>query len=184
MGARGPQPLPSNVHALRGNPSKKPLASLFDEFRPEVDIPDAPPWIWAESKKEWERITPELKRYGLISKLDRAALVLYCQAWGEYVWAKRKLGEAMRDAERGRRKAEARGEKWTGGDGYMIPTPNGSFAYSPYWVAGKRASEEVSRFLQAFGLSPSSRSRVTTSDNRQGSLFDEETGAKDEWSAL
>lgn len=183
MGTRGPAPLPGNVHLLRGNASKKPLGTLFDEFRPEVDIPDAPPWIWADAKKEWNRITPELKRYGLVSKLDRAALVLYCQAWGEYAWAKKKFGDAMKEAEKGRIAAEKKGEVWKGGDGFMVPTPNGSFAYSPYWVMAKRAGEEVKTYLQAFGLSPSSRARVTTSDNRQGSLFDE-AGQSDEWTDL
>jgi len=54
MGLRGPKALPANVHLLRNNPSKKPLASLFDEFRPEVDIPKVPPWLWAEAKKRVE----------------------------------------------------------------------------------------------------------------------------------
>ena len=31
MGARGPKPLPANVHHLRGNPSKKPLGAILDE---------------------------------------------------------------------------------------------------------------------------------------------------------
>lgn len=174
MGQRGPQPMPANVHQLRGNKSRKPLAALLDEFRPEVEIPTAPPWIWVEAKREWKRITPELERYGLISLLDRSALVLYCQAWAEYVHFKRKLSDAMAKAERDREAAEARGETWTGGDGFMVPTPNGSTQYSPYWVGAKRAGEEVSKYLAAFGLSPSSRGRVQTSDNRQGSLFGED----------
>lgn len=182
MGQRGPASLPGNVHLLRGNPSKKPLGSLFEEFRPEIEIPDCPSWIWPEAKKEWKRITPVLEKYGLISKLDRAALSLYCQAWGEYVWAKKQLARAMKLAEDGRSKALAAGEGWKGGDGFMIPTPNGSFTYSPYWVAAKNAGTEVNRYLAAFGLSPSSRARVSTSDNRQGGLFPE--AGQDEWDSL
>jgi hypothetical protein len=49
-------------------------------------------------------------------------------------------------------------------------------------VVGKHAAAEVKRCLDLFGLSPSARSRVTTSDNRQGSLFQE--GTQDQWSAL
>src|SRR5690242_18226422 len=71
MGTRGPRALPANVHILRGNPSKKPLGELFDELRPEVEIPDCPSWIWSEAKKEWKRVSAELEKYGLISKLDR-----------------------------------------------------------------------------------------------------------------
>lgn len=183
MGARGPKALPGNVHLLRGNPSKKPLGALFDEFRPEVEIPSSPAWIWPEAKKEWKRISAELEKYGLISKLDRAALVLYCQAWAKMVWAEQMLSRAMKLAEEKRVAAEAAGEIWTGGDGIMVPTSNGNLIYSHYWVVGRHAAAEVRRYLDLFGLSPAARSKVTTSDNRQGSLFGEAAGA-DAWSSL
>lgn len=182
MGQRGPKALPANVHMLRGNASKKPLAAILDEFRPEVEIPSFPSWIWPEAKKEWKRISVELERYGLISKLDRAALVLYCQAWGKWVWAERMISRAMKLAEQGRVEAEAAGQPWAGGDGIMVPSPNGALVYSHYWTVSRRSSEDVSKFLQAFGLSPSSRSRVSTSDNRQGALPLE--AGQDEWNSL
>lgn len=182
MGSRGPAPLPGNVHILRGNASKKPLGSLFDEFRPEVEIPDAPSWAWPEAKKEWKRISTELNRYGLISKLDRAALVLYVQAWAKMVWAERHLARAMKLAEEKRSAAETAGELYSGGDGIMVPTINGNLVYSHYWVVGQRAAAEVNRYLALFGLSPSSRSRVSTSDNRQASLFQE--AGQDEWNSV
>lgn len=182
MGARGPKPLPGNVHLLRGNASKKPLAQLLDELKPEVEIPGFPSWIWPEAKKEWKRLSVELERYGLISKLDRAALVLYCQAWAKMVWAEQMLSRAMADAERKRVEAEARGEEYSGGDGMMVRTANGNFTYSHHWVVGKHAAAQVKSYLDLFGLSPSARSKVSTSDNRQGQLFEE--GTPDQWSAL
>lgn len=182
MGRPGPKPLPANVHHLRGNPSKKPLGAILDEFRPEVEIPDFPSWIWPEAKKEWKRISGELEKYGLISKLDRAALSLYCQAWAKMVWAERQLTRAMKAAEDARDAAEKAGIEYTGGDGIGIKTSNGNITYSHHWVVGRHAAAEVRRYLDLFGLSPSARSRVTTSDNRQGTLFQEAT--KDEWEAL
>lgn len=182
MGQRGRRALPSNVHMLRGNPSKKPIAQLLGEFKPEVEIPDFPSWIWPEAKKEWKRISVELERYGLVSKLDRAALVLYCQAWAKMVWAERMLSRSMKLAEEARVKAESEGNEYTGGDGLMVKTANGNFTYSHHWVVGKHAASEVKRYLDLFGLSPSARTRVTTSDNRQGSLFEE--GSQDEWNEL
>lgn len=182
MGQRGPKALPANVHMLRGNPSKKPLASILDEFRPEVEIPSFPSWIWPEAKKEWKRLSVELERYGLVSKLDRAALVLYCQAWARMVWAEQMLTRAMKDAEDKRAAAEAAGIEWTGGDGIMVKTAGGNFTYSHHWVVGKHAAAQVKSYLDLFGLSPSARSRVTTSDNRQKGLFEE--ASQDEWNAL
>jgi len=179
MGSRGPQPLPANVHRLRGNPSKKPEAELVDDFNPEVEIPSAPKWIWPEARKEWRRVGTELERYGLVSKLDRAALVLYCQAWARLVWAETMLSRAMNLSEEKRLEAEARGEEWKGGDGIMVPSPNGSLVYSHHWVVQRRAAQEVHWYLQSFGLSPSSRGRVKTSDNRQAALF--EQPGQDAW---
>lgn len=173
MGSRGPQALPNNVHLLRGNPSKKSSAELLDDFNPEVEIPTAPKWVWPEARKEWRRIGNELQRYGLVSKLDRAALVLYCQAWAKLVWAETMLSRAMATAEEKRLEAEAKGEVWKGGDGIMVPSPNGALVYSHHWVVQRRAAQEVHWYLQSFGLSPASRGRVKTSDNRQAALFEQ-----------
>ncbi len=180
MGQRGPQPLPANVHALRGNASKKPIAQLLGEFQPEVEIPDSPTWLWPGAKKEWKRLTPELHRYGLISKLDRGALVRACQAWAKYEWAERMLAREMKIAAAKREAfdeaeekllaaAVARGENyqvkvWSGGDGFQVPTPNGSLTYSAYWVAAKHAGAEYDKLCASFGLSPSSRARVQQSE--------------------
>ncbi len=179
MGARGPQKLPANVHLLRGNPGHKSLDDLMGEFQPEVEIPDAPRWIWPEAKKEWKRIGAELERYGLVSRLDRAALVLYCQAWARLVWAETMLSRAMRAAEEGRSAADTAGVPWTGGDGIMVPSPNGSLVYSHHWVVQRRAAQEVHWYLQSFGLSPASRGRVRPSENRQMSMF--EQPGEDKW---
>lgn len=182
MGKPGPKPLPSNVHMLRGNPSKKPLVSLLDEFQPEVELPGFPSWTWPEAKKEWKRIGAELERYGLVSKLDRAALVLYCQAWAKMVWAEQMLSRAMKDAEAKRTEAEAKGEEYSGGDGIMIRTASGNFTYSHHWVVGNKAAQQVKDFIALFGLSPSHRTSVSVSNNRQASLFEE--GTQDAWNAL
>lgn len=170
MGARGPQKLPANVHMLRGNPSKLSLDELLGEFNPEVEIPNCPKHLWPEARKEWKRVSAELERYGLISKLDRASLSLYCQAWARLVWAETMLTRAMDQAEEKRSAAEAKGEDWKGGDGIMVPSPNGALVYSHHWVVQRRAAQEVHWYLQSFGMSPSSRGRVSPSDNRQRSL--------------
>lgn len=170
MGSRGPKPLPANVHRLRNNPSKLTEAELAQDLNPEVEIPSCPKHLWPEARKEWRRVSRELINYGLISKLDRAALALYCQEWARLVWAEEQLARAMRIAAEGEAAAIAAGKDWTGGDGFMLPTPNGGSMYSPYWVAANKASERVDRFLASFGMSPSSRGRVSPS-SRQADMF-------------
>ncbi len=167
----GRRPLPSNVHMIRGNPSKLSATDLMDSFQPQVEIPDCPRHLWPAAKKEWKRITPELDRYGLISKLDRSALALYCQCYARWVWAEEQLTRAMDEAATKRAEAEAKGEMWTGGDGVTVPTPNGHVGYSPHWVIANRAMEQVNKYLGAFGLEPCSRGKVQQSNNRQSQLF-------------
>lgn len=175
MGARGPKAMPGNVHMLRGNPSKLSLQDLVDELKPDVEIPGCPRHLLPEARKEWRRITPELEKYGLISKLDRSALALYCQAWARWVWAEEQLQRAQAAAAQKMAEAEEKGQVYTGGDGITVPTPNGHMTYSPHWVIANKAMEQVNRYLAEFGLNPASRGRVSTSNRRQAGLFEDDT---------
>lgn len=172
----GRRALPSNVHLLRGNPSKKSAADLTDGLQPMVEIPGCPKHLLPEARKEWRRITPELETYGLISKLDRSALALYCQAWARLVWAEDQLARAMALAAEKAAAAAARGEEWKGGDGMVVPTPNGHMSYSPHWVIANKAAAQVREFLAAFGLSPETRTKVSASNVRQRDLFADDDG--------
>ena len=98
------------------------------------------------------------------------------------VWAEQQLTRAMQIAEQNRAEAEADGREYDGGDGIMVKTASGNFTYSHHWVVGRNASAEVKRYLDLFGLSPSARSKVSQSDNRQGQLFEE--GTQDAWNSL
>jgi hypothetical protein len=68
---------------IKGNPGKRPLPK--DEPQPDPAIPEKPDYLDAEASKEWDRIVPELERLGLLTQLDRAMLVSYCQAWSAVV---------------------------------------------------------------------------------------------------
>lgn len=157
MGQRGPKPLPGNVHLLRGNPSKLPLAQLDDgPIRPDVAVPKCPEQLSDEAKAEWRRITKHLLKLGLISHIDRAVLAAYCSAWGEFVWAEKhiqSLNEQDPSGERGR----------------IWNTPSGYKQMSVALQIKNRAMEQLKQFAAEFGMSPAARSRVTPSE-RQPSL--------------
>ena len=151
MGQRGPKPLPANVHLLRGNASKLPMHQLRDGIAPPVEIPNQPRHLKGAALKEWKRITVELEKLGLISQIDRAALAMYCTAWGRYVDAEEKLLEL-------------------GESGMVDVTPNG-FQVQGVWLnIANKAMDQCKSFLAEFGMSPSSRSRVTPGD-MTGDLF-------------
>jgi P27 family predicted phage terminase small subunit len=167
----------ARAHLMRGNASKKPLAELQDEIQLLVETPECPAYLWPEARREWVRISAELEDAGLVAKIDRAALAIYCQAWARMVWHEQMFKRAIERAQAKQKvfdadeakKAEADAsyvaKEWEGGDGLMVPTPNGSFTYNPHWVAASKAADAVDKFLQSFGMSPSSRSRVRQSNN-------------------
>lgn len=149
----GPRPLPSNVHYLRGNPSKKPLAELSDDFSPDIELPKCPQHLGREAKKEYQRLGLELERYGLMSKLDRNALAMAAVEWARHVWAEEKIEELNR-------KDEA-GEK-----GLVDKTPSGYKQQSVYLQISRKAMEIYLKFAAEFGLTPSARSRVPADGNQ------------------
>ena len=170
MGNRGPKPLPSNVHRLRGNPSRLSPGQLRDSVEPEIEIPGCPKHLLPEARKEWKRITPELQQLGLVAEIDRASLALYCQEWAWWAWHDSLLQRDIKIIAQKRAEHEAdtanADKPWVGGDGFMIPTPNGSFTYNPHWVGRNKAAERLDKFLASFGMSPSSRGRVTPSSRQ------------------
>lgn len=157
MGARGPAPLPNNVHRLTGNRSKIPASKFNAELRPDVEIPGCPVHLLPEAKKEWKRITPELEKMRIISKLDRAALAVYCQAYARWVQAENKL-KSMDE------------------DGLVDKTPSGYQQISVWLQISNRAVEQMHKFLCEFGMSPSSRSRVTANQSQNMDLFENNDG--------
>jgi P27 family predicted phage terminase small subunit len=173
MGARGPKPQSNVIRFLRGNPGRRAL-DLSDGVQPEVAVPDVPRHLGKEARKEWKRITAELEEVGLVSRLDRAALAIYCQTWGRLVLAEQALEARRQQAEDdGADQAEAV---------FIQRTPTGFMRESALIRIVGKLQQDCDRYLASFGMSPSSRSRVKPSDNRQGSL-PLEAGA-DEWAEM
>ena len=153
MGLRGPKEQPANVHLLHGNPSKKPIHELLGGVHPAVEIPDCPPHLQDEARKEYERITSELFELRLISQIDRGAICGYCSAWAEVVYCETKIAEKNRN--------DPKGEA-----GYVLKTPSG-YEQKSIWAQGRdRAYEKMMRFGAEFGMSPSSRSKASPSENQ------------------
>ena len=166
----GRRRLPANVHMLHGNPSKKPLGELLGGVHPEVEIPNCPAHLVAEAKKEYKRVTAELKALNLISKIDRAAIAAYCAAWAEVVHCEEKINKLNKE--------DPKGEK-----GYVESTPSGYKQMSVWVQIRNRAYERMMRFASEFGMSPSSRTKATPSSNQQ-SLPGFENPQTNGWNAL
>ena len=158
MGLRGPQPKPTALRLLEGNPGKRAL-DLSAGVNPRVEIPSAPAHLSKEAKKEWKRITPILEELGLISGLDRTALGLYCQAVGRLVELELAFNGQVKRLEEGGASyvdAVARASQ--------SETPSGYVQQSVMTQLIKNHREQVNRYLMHFGLSPAARARVQASN--------------------
>lgn len=132
----GPAPKPTSLKLLAGNPGKRPLNAA--EPKPDPAIPDCPDHLTPEARAEWDRIVPELEALGLLTRIDRAALAAYCTAYGRWVEAERMVKE----------------------HGLTVETPNGYPVKSPWLSTADKALDQLRKFIQEFGLSPASRSKV------------------------
>ena len=131
---RGRRPKPTRLKVITGNPGKRPLNK--NEPKPRPAVPDC---LTDAAKAEWERISQELLSLRLLTSIDRAALAAYCQAWGRWVEAE----EALKK------------------HGVVVRSPNGFPIQSPYLAIANKALDQMRAMLTEFGMSPSSRSRVT-----------------------
>ena len=56
------------------------------------DLEKPPAWLLnAEAKKEWKRITAELKKIEIVGNLDYVNLACYCNAYANYVKVTKQL---------------------------------------------------------------------------------------------
>lgn len=134
---KGRKPKPIALKRLAGNPGRRPLG---DE--PQPPMPDSTPYVPRhlndEAKREWRRIVKVLMDLGLYTEVDRAALAMYCQAWGRWVKAERELVKK----------------------GAVLISDKGNLYQNPWLHVANKAWEQMRKVLAEFGLTPSSRSRL------------------------
>lgn len=135
---RGRKPKPNVMKRLAGNPGKRPLNA-----EPQPPVPDCTPYVPRylndEAKREWRRIVNVLLDLGLYTVVDRAALAMYCQAWGRWVEAERKLAK----------------------EGPVLTSDKGNLYQNPWFHVANKAWEQMRKILAEFGLTPSSRARLS-----------------------
>lgn len=137
---RGRKPKPTEMKRLAGNPGHRPLNDN-EPTPPKPDrAPYAPRFLTAEAQKEWRRLAPVLLDLGLYTEADYAALAMYCQAWGRWVEAERKIDE-------------------TGG-AVLTSKDVGNLYQNPHSATANKAFDQVRKMLAEFGLTPATRARL------------------------
>ena len=146
----GPQPKPTAIKRLEGNPGKRKL----NDREPEPTIGCAPPtWLPLGARVEWERVYPELSSLGLVTVVDQASLSCWCLAVDALERASRQLTPTDEN-----------------------PTPEIQITESGYEaVSGselmrRQAMKDIRAFCQEFGFSPAARSRIAVPEKTDGGL--------------
>jgi P27 family predicted phage terminase small subunit len=139
----GRKPTPTNLKLLRNNPGKRSI----NQKEPKPDgVPECPGELSNDARKEWERIAPILLRMGLLTNADRAALAGYCSLYAEFIQAELAIREL----------------------GATFTTPNGHVQVRPEVSIRKHALAGLTPYLARFGLSPSDRAGMETTEPAVG----------------
>ena len=143
----GTKPKPVKLKLLEGVVNKKRIN--FNEPKPNPIAPECPEWLLDDAKEEWQRMAVTLEKLGMLTFIDKAAFAGYCQAYAKW------------------KKAEEFIKKF--GFTYKIPKKDKEGNVTSIFIAAfpevaiARASlEQVRQFCSEFGLTPSSRGRMTT----------------------
>lgn len=143
MAKPGPQPVPSALKQLKGNPGHRPISD--DEPKPRVSpgVPEPPAWLEIYAKTEWAAVAPELHRMGLLTAVDLTAFAVYCQNYARWRSA----------------------EEWMSkqGNTIVLRDKHGktrSVTRVPQALVAQAALVDMNRFGSQFGLTPSSRTSI------------------------
>jgi P27 family predicted phage terminase small subunit len=145
MGGRG-RPVPTALKIVRGNPGHRPINKA--EPMPPSDAA-MPAWLSPEAQEHWPLIAGQLRDAGILTVIDAPALALYCESFARW------------------KNANDQVVKY----GAVVKSPNGYPIQSPFLAIANRAHDQMVRLLAEFGMTPSSRSRVTTMKKDEGAPF-------------
>lgn len=136
----GRKAIPIPIKKAMGNPGKRPLGG---HPTPEVKIPACPDYLCSDAKQEFFRIVPLLEKLRLISELDLAGLVAYCEAVADHKWAIETIAN----------------------EGATYMTDKGYIGQHPAVAIKNKAVQVIKSFCIEFGMTPSARARMSMPDN-------------------
>ena len=136
----GRKPKPTNLKIINGNPGKRKLNENEPKPRGEARCPQ---WLHPNAKKEWRRLSAELKRLGLLTSMDMAAFAVYCESYAQY-------RECVEFTHRH-------------GSTYPVKDEDGRIKMIRPFPQVAQANQHISNirsFAAEFGFTPSSRGRI------------------------
>ena len=136
-----PKPTPTVLKMVKGNPGKRAINK--NEPQPTKGIPDCPEHIEGLSREAWDKLCKSLDDMGVLTLADTHALEILCGIYGRI----RQLNEQIKK------------------DGLVIDTVNVNgdrmMRGNPAVSQLEKAESLFKNYLTEFGLTPSSRSKIS-----------------------
>jgi len=157
---RGPKPKPSARRRLEGNPGRRKLNPREPVLPPPV-VGDAPLELLGDpvAAAEWVRLLSLLTKAQVVTDGDRGSLIALCQQWSRYLEANGKVAEA----------------------GLVVKAPTSGYPMpNPYIAIANKSLGNCVKLWAELGLTPSARSRVTTTPGSTGAGADDAFAEFDE----
>lgn len=148
MGVVGRKPKPVALKLLAGNPGKRALNK--NEPKAPAALPRCPQHIQGLARQRWHSVGRLLLSMGVFTEADKTALELYCVTYQRWVEAEAQVKELG---------SVVRGEK-------------GNVVQNPYLAVATKAAQELRAILAEFGMTPSSRSRLSLPEAKAEDPFD------------
>jgi len=156
---RGRKPIPSNIKRANGNPGKRPLDVNEPVYTVPEQVPYAPRGLDKAAQCKWRQLAPFMMKVRVLTEADFLALELLCHSYGRWIEARKKVAE----------------------EGAVLTGDKGGQYQNPWVFQENKAHEQILKLCSEFGMTPSSRTRVSIVDgSRQLSLaellFESATG--------
>ncbi len=146
MGARGPQPTPKPILALRG--SNRATQDGGGLAVPSAR-PPCPRSLKGDARRMWNYLVPRLEAAGVVAELDLAPLVRYCRMWQAWLVA---TSFCERTTEE------------NGGVGPVFVKKRGGVVDAimelPQAYQARALADALTRLEDRFGVSPAARARL------------------------
>ncbi len=140
MAKRGPKPAPISLKLASGTRADRLNHAAPT---PAATAPEPPAELSELAAAEWARILPILLRMRVATEADGAALALYCETFATWV----KTGQRLRR------------------EGMIVLSAAGTAKTNPLYAVHAQARSDMLRILAEFGLTPSSRNRVSVTQD-------------------
>ena len=148
MGKRGPKRKPTAILKLHGS---RKVEERKNEPVPPTGKPRCPTWIDDFAKQAWRQLVPQLDAMGVLHKIDRNAIIRYCQTWSRW----RNCAEFINQ----------------NGETYPLRDNDGNVKCLQQWPQVgiyNKLSDSLLRIEQQFGLTPSARAGISVEKKEPG----------------